>query len=217
MLKTRLASSTSGKYMDERHCKTVLKENSAPCGCCCRTTPVSIFPSTAAGPSSTRLLICRNSSGSSPPTTVKPKPRRLFFSFVLMKVPFSSAGFLVKKGFPPAKGPQIVKKKNMFSANTQRTNGLRNTRAWRICGRKLVYVWVLQGREVGLVGLEGPGRSPDGLEHSLLKVLLLTSAPLSTLNRSHRQRHALTHTDTRRNDVLRCNTHAHTNTKYIHA
>ncbi len=80
----------------------LLNENSAPCGWWLCTAPVSILPSTAAGPSSTRLLICRNSSGSSPPTTVKPKPRRLFFSFVLMKVPFSSAGFLVKKGFPPA-------------------------------------------------------------------------------------------------------------------
>lgn len=80
----------------------LLYENSAPCGWWLCTAPVSILPSTAAGPSSTRLLICRNSSGSSPPTTVKPKPRRLFFSFVLMKVPFSSAGFLVKKGFPPA-------------------------------------------------------------------------------------------------------------------
>ncbi|TNN39997.1 hypothetical protein EYF80_049826 [Liparis tanakae] len=49
----------------------------------------------AAGPSSTRLLICRNSSGSSPPTTVKPKPRRLFFSLVLMKVPLSSARFRI--------------------------------------------------------------------------------------------------------------------------
>ncbi len=64
--------------------------------------PVSIFPSKAAGPSSTRLLICRNSSGSSPPTTVKPNPRLLFFSLVLMNVPFNSAGFLVKNGFPPA-------------------------------------------------------------------------------------------------------------------
>lgn len=63
--------------------------------------PVSIFPSRAAGPSRTRLLICRNSSGSSPPTTVNPKPRRLFFSLVLMKVPFSSAGLRVKKGLPP--------------------------------------------------------------------------------------------------------------------
>ena len=80
----------------------LLYENSAPCGWWFCTAPVSILPSTAAGPSSTRLLICRNSSGSSPPTTVKPKPRRLFFSFVLMKVPLSSAGFLVKKGFPPA-------------------------------------------------------------------------------------------------------------------
>lgn len=80
----------------------LLNENSDPCGWWLCTAPVSILPSTAAGPSSTRLLICRNSSGSSPPTTVKPKPRRLFFNFVLMKVPFSSAGFLVKKGFPPA-------------------------------------------------------------------------------------------------------------------
>ena len=80
----------------------MLNENSAPSGWWACTAPVSILPSTAAGPSSTKLLICRNSSGSSPPTTVKPKPRRLFFSFVLMKVPFSSAGFLVKKGFPPA-------------------------------------------------------------------------------------------------------------------
>lgn len=63
--------------------------------------PVSILPSKAAGPSRTRLLICRNSSGSSPPTTVKPKPRRLFFSLVLMKVPFNSDRFRVKKGFPP--------------------------------------------------------------------------------------------------------------------
>ena len=63
--------------------------------------PVSIFPSRAAGPSRTRLLICRNSSGSSPPTTVNPKPLRLFFSLVLMKVPFSSAGLRVKKGLPP--------------------------------------------------------------------------------------------------------------------
>ncbi len=31
----------------------------------CSVVPVSIFPSKAAGPSSTRLLICRNSSGSS--------------------------------------------------------------------------------------------------------------------------------------------------------
>lgn len=117
MLKTHLASSTmSGKCMDDQHCGRFYKENSAPCGCCCRTTPVSIFPSTAAGPSSTRLLICRNSSGSSPPTTVKPKPRRLFFSFVLMKVPFSSAGFLVKKGFPPAADRQ---KKTCF----QQTHG----------------------------------------------------------------------------------------------
>lgn len=63
--------------------------------------PVSILPSRAAGPSRTRLFIWRNSSGSSPPTTVKPNPRRLFFSLVLMKVPFSSDRLRVKKGFPP--------------------------------------------------------------------------------------------------------------------
>jgi len=72
------------------------------------SAPVSILPSTAAGPSSTRLLICRNSSGSSPPTTVKPKPRRLFFSLVLMKVPVSSAGFRVKNGFPPADNSDVI-------------------------------------------------------------------------------------------------------------
>lgn len=79
------------------------------------TAPVSILPSTAAGPSSTRLLICRNSSGSSPPTTVKPKPRRLFFSLVLIKVPFSSAGFRVKNGFPPAEQSSF----SCFSTNIQ--------------------------------------------------------------------------------------------------
>lgn len=157
----------------------VLKGNSALCWYGRRTTPVSIFPSTAAGPSSTRLLICRNSSGSSPPTTVKPKPRRLFFSFVLMKVPFSSAGFLVKKGFPPVEGQSG----KHVSKCTERE---RSRDLWK----ETVYVWVLRGREVGLVGLEGPCRSPDGWEHSSLKVLLLMSAPLSTLNRS---KHSSTH------------------------
>lgn len=67
----------------------------------CVSLPVSILPSKAAGPSNMRLLICKNSSGSSPPTTVKPKPRLLFSSLVLINVPLSSAGFLVKNGFPP--------------------------------------------------------------------------------------------------------------------
>lgn len=62
--------------------------------------PVSILPSNAAGPSRTKLLICRNSSGSSPPTTVKPNPRLLFRSFVWMNLPFNSEGFRVKKGLP---------------------------------------------------------------------------------------------------------------------
>lgn len=89
-------------------------ESTAPCGLRLVTAPVSILPSTAAGPSNTRLLIWRNSSGSSPPTTVKPKPRWLFFSFVLMKVPLSSAGFLVKKGFPPAQQRRICLKQLFF-------------------------------------------------------------------------------------------------------
>lgn len=71
------------------------------CFSVCVCLPVSILPSKAAGPSNMRLLICKNSSGSSPPTTVKPKPRLLFSSLVLIKVPLSSAGFLVKNGFPP--------------------------------------------------------------------------------------------------------------------
>ena len=45
-----------------------------------------------------------------------------------------------------------------------------------------IYVWLLQGREVELVGPAGPCRSPGGLEHSLLTELLLRSAPLSTLH-----------------------------------
>lgn len=67
----------------------------------CKRLPVSILPSKAAGPSNMRLLICKNSSGSSPPTTVNPKPRLLFSSLVLINVPLSSAGSLVKNGFPP--------------------------------------------------------------------------------------------------------------------
>lgn len=64
-------------------------------------------------------------------------------------------------------------------------------RKWsRYLWKETVYVWVLWGREVGLVGLEGPCRSPGGSEHSLLKGLLLMSAPLSTLNGS---KHSSTH------------------------
>lgn len=85
--------------------------------------PVSILPSSAAGPSRTRLLICRNSSGSSPPTTVKPKPRRLFFSLVLMKLPFSSERFRVKKGFPPEHTKTISRQKDKLKiTNSQHFN-----------------------------------------------------------------------------------------------
>lgn len=45
-----------------------------------------------------------------------------------------------------------------------------------------IYVWLLQGREVELVGPADPCRSPGGLEHSLLTEPLLRSAPLSTLH-----------------------------------
>lgn len=53
---------------------------------------------------------------------------------------------------------------------------------------KGVYVWLLQGWEVELVGPEGPCRSPGGLERSWLMELLQRNALLSTLLRhSHTQ------------------------------
>ena len=121
----------------ERHSVCCWYENSAPCGRWLCTAPVSILPSTAAGPSSTKLLICRNSSGSSPPTTVKPKPRRLFFSFVLMKVPFSSAGFLVKKGFPPAE-INIVLVSVLYTRHSKCLNNMIETHSSNI-GHSITY------------------------------------------------------------------------------
>lgn len=61
--------------------------------------PVAIFPSAAAGPSGITLLTCRNSSGSSPPIIVKPKPMLLFWSDVDKKLPFSWVGSRVNSGF----------------------------------------------------------------------------------------------------------------------
>lgn len=61
--------------------------------------PVSIFPSWAAGPSGITLFTCRNSSGSSPPMMVNPKPMLLFCKAVDRKLPFSWVGSLVNSGF----------------------------------------------------------------------------------------------------------------------
>ncbi|TNN21636.1 hypothetical protein EYF80_068253 [Liparis tanakae] len=64
-----------------------------------RGSPVSIFPSAAAGPSWMTLFTWRNSSGSSPPMMVKPKPMLLFWSAVDRKLPLSCVGSRVKSGF----------------------------------------------------------------------------------------------------------------------
>lgn len=64
-----------------------------------RSLPVSIFPSCAAGPSGITLFTCRNSSGSSPPMMVNPKPMLLFFRVVLRNVPFNWDASRVKSGF----------------------------------------------------------------------------------------------------------------------
>lgn len=61
--------------------------------------PVSIFPSCAAGPSGMTLFTWRNSSGSSPPMIVNPKPMLLFLRVVLRNVPFSWDASRVKSGF----------------------------------------------------------------------------------------------------------------------
>lgn len=61
--------------------------------------PVAIFPSAAAGPSGMTLLTWRNSSGSSPPIIVKPKPMLLFWRDVDKKLPFSCVGSRVNSGF----------------------------------------------------------------------------------------------------------------------
>lgn len=61
--------------------------------------PVSIFPSCAAGPSGITLFTCRNSSGSSPPMMVNPKPMLLFLRVVLRNVPFNWDASRVKSGF----------------------------------------------------------------------------------------------------------------------
>lgn len=63
------------------------------------SVPVAIFASAAAGPSGMTLLTCRNSSGSSPPMMVKPKPMLLFCSAVDRKLPFSWVGSRVNRGF----------------------------------------------------------------------------------------------------------------------
>lgn len=60
---------------------------------------MAIFASAAAGPSGMTLLTCRNSSGSSPPMMVKPKPMLLFCSAVDRKLPFSWVGSRVNRGF----------------------------------------------------------------------------------------------------------------------
>lgn len=60
---------------------------------------MSIFPSWAAGPSGITLFTCRNSSGSSPPMMVNPKPMLLFCRAVDRKLPFSWVGSLVNSGF----------------------------------------------------------------------------------------------------------------------
>lgn len=64
---------------------------------------MAILASAAAGPSGMTLFTCRNSSGSSPPMMVKPKPMALFCRAVDRKEPFSWAGSRVKAGFS-AKG-----------------------------------------------------------------------------------------------------------------
>lgn len=48
--------------------------------------------------------------------------------------------------------------------------------------KKGVYAWLLSGWEVVSVGPEGPGRSPGGLERSLLMELLQMNALLSILH-----------------------------------
>lgn len=101
-----------------------------------------------------------------------------------------------------------------MSANAQRTNSRGNKTSVKNLRKETVYVWVLQGREVGLVGLEGPCRSPDGLGHSLLKVLLLMSAPLSTLNKSQQQStaaHINPHRDTAKTCIEMQHTCTHRN------
>lgn len=59
---------------------------------------MAIFASAAAGPSGMTLFTCRNSSGSSPPMMVKPKPMLLFCSAVDRKLPFSWVGSRVNGG-----------------------------------------------------------------------------------------------------------------------
>lgn len=82
-----------------------------------RTLPVSIFPSCAAGPSGITLFTCRNSSGSSPPMMVNPKPMWLFFRVVLRKVPFSWDASRVKSGFSTLANVSW-KRKSMFKASS---------------------------------------------------------------------------------------------------
>lgn len=101
-----------------------------------RLSPVAIFPSAAAGPSGITLLTWRNSSGSSPPIIVKPKPMLLFWSDVDKKLPFSWVGSRVNNAFSVIKTNKQKLDKSHWSYRNNEFNrvGSKASRCLQVSG-----------------------------------------------------------------------------------
>lgn len=95
--------------------------------------PVSIFPSCAAGPSGITLFTCRNSSGSSPPMMVNPKPMLLFLRVVLRNVPFNWDASRVKSGFSTIQ----IKEQKVFLRQVIREQPTTEQLSLGRCGRPI--------------------------------------------------------------------------------
>lgn len=114
-------------------------------------SPVAILPSAAAGPSGMTLFTCRNSSGSSPPMMVKPKPMLLFWSDVDRKLPFSWVGSRVNSGFSA--------KRRTHGKHTHRVSQ-RIRSGTRVCF--FLQLWNLGSRCRGSIGRVGGAKWEKG-------------------------------------------------------